>query len=112
MVDRGNAEHGGAAGGGGGVGGACQGSQSCWSPSQESALIPVTRARRSVCVDRRAQVRDLRPYLYTTDNFGRTWRDITSNLPDFGNVNTVCEDPRNPDPLYVGTESATPFLPL
>lgn len=35
---------------------------------------------------------------------GATWQEITSNLPEFGNVNTVRQDPRNPDLLYVGTE--------
>ncbi|WP_419939754.1 glycosyl hydrolase [Candidatus Palauibacter sp.] len=47
---------------------------------------------------------DLRPYVYVTRNYGATWEDITSNLPSFGNVNTVRQDPRNPRLLYVGTE--------
>ena len=32
---------------------------------------------------------DLRPYVYVTRDYGATWEDITSNLPSFGNVNTV-----------------------
>ena len=47
---------------------------------------------------------DLRPYVYVTRDYGATWEDITSNLPSFGNVNTVRQDPRNPRLLYVGTE--------
>lgn len=47
---------------------------------------------------------DLRPYVYVTRDYGATWEDITSNLPPFGNVNTVRQDPRNPNLLYVGTE--------
>jgi photosystem II stability/assembly factor-like uncharacterized protein len=47
---------------------------------------------------------DLRPYVYVTRDYGETWESISSNLPEFGNVNTVRQDPRNQDILYVGTE--------
>ena len=47
---------------------------------------------------------DLRPYVYVTRDYGASWQSIASNLPDFGNVNTVRQDPRNPRLLYVGTE--------
>lgn len=47
---------------------------------------------------------DLRPHVYVTRDYGATWEDITSNLPPFGNVNTVRQDPRNPRLLYAGTE--------
>ena len=47
---------------------------------------------------------DLRPYLYVTRDYGKTWQSIVSNLPQFGNIQVVREDPRNPDLLYVGTE--------
>lgn len=47
---------------------------------------------------------DLRPYVYVTHDYGANWTDITGNLPEFGNVNTVRQDPRNENILYVGTE--------
>jgi photosystem II stability/assembly factor-like uncharacterized protein len=47
---------------------------------------------------------DLQPYVYVTRDYGRSWSDISSNLPGHGNVNTVRQDPRNPSLLYVGTE--------
>ncbi len=47
---------------------------------------------------------DMRPYVYVTRDFGRTWTEITSDLPEYGNVNTIRQDPVNPDLLYVGTE--------
>ncbi len=47
---------------------------------------------------------DLLPYVYVTRDYGATWENITSNLPAFGNVNTVRQDPRNPRLLYAGTE--------
>ncbi|MBT3498727.1 MAG: hypothetical protein HOD00_11650 [Gemmatimonadales bacterium] len=47
---------------------------------------------------------DLKPYVYVTRDYGQTWQDIKSNLPDFGNVNTIRQDPRNANILYAGTE--------
>lgn len=47
---------------------------------------------------------DLRPYVYVTRDYGATWTNITSNLPARGNVNTVRQDTRNRNLLYVGTE--------
>ena len=47
---------------------------------------------------------DLRPYVYVTRDSGRSWQDLSAGLPEYGNVNTIREDPRNPDLLYVGTE--------
>ncbi|MGH7501873.1 MAG: VPS10 domain-containing protein [Longimicrobiales bacterium] len=47
---------------------------------------------------------DLRPYVYVTRDYGQTWTAITSNLPEYGNVNTIRQDPKNADLLYAGTE--------
>ncbi len=47
---------------------------------------------------------DWKPYLFVTRDYGATWSSIVSNLPAFGNVNVVREDPKNKDLLYVGTE--------
>ncbi len=47
---------------------------------------------------------DLRPYVYVTRDYGESWVEITSNLPEYGNVNTVRQDPHNPTLLYAGTE--------
>lgn len=44
------------------------------------------------------------PILLRTDDLGRTWTRIESNLPDGEPVDVVHEDPRNPAVLYVGTE--------
>ncbi len=46
---------------------------------------------------------DITAYVYRTDDLGRSWRDITGNLPDEA-VNVVREDPINPSVLYVGTD--------
>ena len=47
---------------------------------------------------------DLKPYLFVTKDFGRTFTSITSGLPAFGNVQVVSEDPKNRNLLFVGTE--------
>jgi len=47
---------------------------------------------------------DLSPYVFVTRDFGETWTSISGDLPAFGNVNTVRQDPKNPTLLYVGTE--------
>jgi photosystem II stability/assembly factor-like uncharacterized protein len=47
---------------------------------------------------------DLKPYLFVTHDYGQTWTSIANNLPAFGNIQVVREDPKNKDLLYVGTE--------
>jgi photosystem II stability/assembly factor-like uncharacterized protein len=46
---------------------------------------------------------DITAYVYRTDDLGRSWRDISGNLPDEP-VNVIREDPVNPSVLYVGTD--------
>jgi len=46
---------------------------------------------------------DWNPYVYVTRDFGRTFTNITNNLPT-GPTNVITEDPRNPNLLYLGTE--------
>jgi hypothetical protein len=46
------------------------------------------------------------PYIFVSEDFGRTWSDITANLPKHGSVRTIREDITRPDLLYVGTEFA------
>lgn len=47
---------------------------------------------------------DFKPYVYVSDNFGATWKDISSNLPA-SPVNVIKEDPVNQDLLYLGTDN-------
>ncbi|MEX2284644.1 MAG: hypothetical protein WEE89_19305 [Gemmatimonadota bacterium] len=49
---------------------------------------------------------DLKPYVFVTRDFGRTWHSLSTGLPEIGNVNTIRQDPRNRNLLYVGTEFA------
>jgi photosystem II stability/assembly factor-like uncharacterized protein len=45
---------------------------------------------------------DFKPYIFTTEDFGETWKSISNNLPHPANV--IREHPRNHDLLFVGTE--------
>ena len=47
---------------------------------------------------------DLRPHVYVTHDYGKTFTDITNNLPAYGNVQVIREDPKSRDLLFVGTE--------
>ncbi len=46
---------------------------------------------------------DFSPYLFRSDDFGRTWTSIVSNLP-LEPINVIAEDPRHEDVLYAGTD--------
>lgn len=47
---------------------------------------------------------DFRPLIYRTENFGKTWTQITKGLPDHAYVHAVREDPRRKGMLFAGTE--------
>lgn len=47
---------------------------------------------------------DFKPYVFMTDDFGETWKNISGNLPAGGSLSVVREHHRNPDLLFAGTE--------
>ncbi|MGH7620547.1 MAG: VPS10 domain-containing protein [Gemmatimonadaceae bacterium] len=47
---------------------------------------------------------DLHPYLFVTRDYGRTFQSVAGDLPSYGNIQVVKEDPKNKDLLFVGTE--------
>jgi len=59
--------------------------------------------RAYVCFDAHRSDDD-KPYLYVTEDFGQTWKNITSNLPEFGSTRCLREDVVNQNLLYCGTE--------
>ncbi|MGQ9471831.1 MAG: VPS10 domain-containing protein [Candidatus Aminicenantales bacterium] len=52
----------------------------------------------------RHQVDDFKPYLFKTEDFGKTWVSLRANLPEFGYLHVVREDPENKNLLFVGSE--------
>jgi photosystem II stability/assembly factor-like uncharacterized protein len=51
----------------------------------------------------RHQMDDFASYAYVTDDYGKTWRNISAGLASF--VHVVYEDPRQPNLLYAGTQT-------
>ncbi|MFA4922772.1 MAG: glycosyl hydrolase [Ignavibacteriaceae bacterium] len=47
---------------------------------------------------------DFKPYFFKSADKGKTWKSIAGNLPANGAVNTIIEDPINPNLLFIGTE--------
>ncbi|MEW6323508.1 MAG: glycosyl hydrolase, partial [Acidobacteriota bacterium] len=48
---------------------------------------------------------DYGTYVFTTTDFGGSWRAIANGLPKGEVARTIAEDRRNPDILYLGTET-------
>jgi len=49
---------------------------------------------------------DLRAHIYRTRDFGKTWTEITKNIPGGGASNVVREDPVRKGLLFAGTEGS------
>ena len=47
---------------------------------------------------------DFTPYIYKSDDYGKTWESISSNIPN-SPVNVVVEDPENENLLFAGTDN-------
>jgi len=47
---------------------------------------------------------DFKPYAFKTTDFGKTWTNITGNLPANAYAQVIREDPKNPNLLYYGSE--------
>jgi len=52
---------------------------------------------------------DNSPYVYVTEDYGKRWKNITSNLPKDYSVYVIKEDPINPNLLFIGTEESVYF---
>jgi len=48
---------------------------------------------------------DNKPYLYKTSDFGKTWKKITTGIPDGAFTRVIREDPNKRGLLYAGTET-------
>lgn len=47
---------------------------------------------------------DFTPYIYVSEDFGKTWKNIGNSIPT-SSVNVIKEDPANENILYVGTDN-------
>ncbi|MFN8000090.1 MAG: hypothetical protein U0X75_03625 [Acidobacteriota bacterium] len=48
---------------------------------------------------------DFRPYLYKTNDYGKTWKKITAGIPDNAFTRVIRADPNRRGLLYAGTET-------
>jgi len=48
---------------------------------------------------------DYKPYLYKTNDYGKTWKKITNGIPDNAFTRVIREDPNRRGLLYAGTET-------
>lgn len=49
---------------------------------------------------------DFNPYIYMSDDYGKTWKNIGRNIP-LSAVNVIVEHPKNDNILFIGTDNAT-----
>ncbi|MEM6524796.1 MAG: glycosyl hydrolase [Bacteroidota bacterium] len=49
---------------------------------------------------------DFRTYVFKSENYGKSWTSIKSNLPEMV-VNDLIQDPVNPNLLYLGSDNGT-----
>ncbi|HEX8816614.1 MAG TPA: hypothetical protein VF753_14040 [Terriglobales bacterium] len=48
---------------------------------------------------------DVKPYIYKTTDFGKSWTKLTNGIPDGAYLHAVREDPQDRQLLYAGTET-------
>jgi photosystem II stability/assembly factor-like uncharacterized protein len=75
-----------------------------WSRISQIEASPHDAATAYVAVDRH-QNDDLKPYIYKTSDYGRSWTKLTNGIPDGSFVRVVREDPKKRGLLYAGTEN-------
>lgn len=47
---------------------------------------------------------DFKPYVYVSENYGQSWKNIGNGLP-VSSINVIKEDPKNENVLYIGTDN-------
>jgi photosystem II stability/assembly factor-like uncharacterized protein len=75
-----------------------------WSRISQIDASPHDAGTAYVAVDRH-QSDDLHPYIYKTNNYGKTWVKITKGIPESAFVRAVREDPKKRGLLYAGAET-------
>jgi photosystem II stability/assembly factor-like uncharacterized protein len=68
------------------------------------APSPTTDGTAYVALDGQ-KLDDMRPYIYKTNDFGKTWKKITNGLPENSITHSVKEDTKRKGLLFAGTES-------
>jgi len=75
-----------------------------WSTISQIDASPTNAATAWIAVDRH-RLDDVHPYIYRTSDFGKTWVNLVSGIPDNAFVRAVRQDPKRKDLVYAATES-------
>ncbi len=75
-----------------------------WSRVSQIEASPFDAGTAYVAIDRH-QNDDLRPYIWKTADYGKTWTQGAKGIPETTFVRAVREDPKKRGLLYAGTES-------
>ncbi len=75
-----------------------------WSMISLIDASPHNAATAYAAIDRH-QMDDIRPYIYRTRDFGKSWTRITNGIPENTYVHAVREDPSRKGLLFAGTET-------
>src|SRR5215467_1402876 len=75
-----------------------------WARISQIDPSPFDAGTAYVAVDRH-QFDDLKPYIYKTSDYGKTWTKLGNGIPDNTFVRVVREDPKKRGLLYAGTET-------
>ncbi len=76
---------------------------SAWSKITHIEVSHFTPGEAYAAVDRH-RLDDMRPYLFRTRDFGKTWKPIVAGIADSAFLNVVREDPKQKGLLFAGTE--------
>jgi photosystem II stability/assembly factor-like uncharacterized protein len=74
-----------------------------WSTVDLIEASPSDANTAYVTVDRHKSD-DFKPYIFKTNDLGKTWSSIVNGIPDGAYVHAVREDPKKREILYAGTE--------
>ena len=75
-----------------------------WSTISQIDASPLSAGSAWIAVDRH-RLDDVHPYIYRTDDFGKSWTKLVSGIPDNAFVRAVRQDPKRKDLAYAATES-------
>jgi photosystem II stability/assembly factor-like uncharacterized protein len=75
-----------------------------WGRISQIGVSPFAAGSAYVSVDFHEMGND-HPYVFRTDNFGATWKNITGNLPQDAPAHVIREDPNRRGLLVVGTDT-------
>jgi photosystem II stability/assembly factor-like uncharacterized protein len=75
-----------------------------WSMVSLIEASPHSADAAYIAVDRH-KLDDIKPYIWKTADFGKTWTRINTGIPDGAFVHAVREDPARQGLLYAGTET-------